>query len=103
LWLTRTVSAQELAGIQVSRDVVAGRADHLDAARVGAWYGFAPMKAAENSVNVDDAQRGSGRRFCREVLHVARQHDEFDFVVSQERYCAASCTALLSLVTLSKW
>jgi hypothetical protein len=57
---------------------VAGRADHLDPARVGLVIGFGALEAGqERVVDVDAAAREERSQIVGQDLHVARQHHQF--------------------------
>jgi anti-anti-sigma regulatory factor len=61
--------------VQIGGDVVAGRADQLDALGPGLVVGTRPDEAGQEAVvDVDDAPGIGGAQFGGEDLHVAREH-----------------------------
>ena len=86
--------------IELTRDIMGGRADQFDAALMRLMIGSRALEAGQERMMDIDAAAGQLRRhLVRQDLHVAGQHDEVRFGFSTRSRMAASCCGLVSFVT----
>ena len=81
------VLLDDRALVEVGGDVVRGRADQLDAARMGLEVRLGALEAGQEAVvDVDRPALQRGAEIGRQDLHVARQHHEIDALVLDDGF-----------------